>query len=341
MSAPGVSVVIPNYNHARYLPRCLDAVYAQDVAAGEVIVIDDASTDGSVELVERYAQRFPNLRLLRNPANRGVVDGMNRGLREARGDYLVFAAADDWILPGLLSRSLALLGRHPQAGLCSALSLQATDEGGATRPLPTAVVLDRAGYIPPARALSLLMQEDAWFVGNTVVIRKDAVLQMGGYRRELASFCDGFVYQQVALRHGACFIPEPLAVWRLLGTGYSASTVVNAERAAGIREHALRLMTGEFRALFPDQYVTRWQRRWAYVAVHGALRSGRLDHAALENLWPEAGLFDRLVTTVAARAGAPGRVLGALYLSVRLRGADLPRLVARRLRWAAGEYPPR
>jgi len=54
MNAPGLSVIVPNYNHARCLPRCLDALLAQSVPAGEILVIDDASTDDSVRIIESY-----------------------------------------------------------------------------------------------------------------------------------------------------------------------------------------------------------------------------------------------------------------------------------------------
>ena len=333
MDAFRVSVVVANYNHAHYLPQCLDAIFAQERAADEVIVIDDGSTDNSIEVIERYAHAHPELRIVRHMPNQGVIAVMNRGLTEARTDYVLFAAADDWMLPGLLKHSMELLERNPQAGLCSSLSLQLTDDRAQPKPLPTAIVLDRPGYIAPGEALTLLLKEDSWFLGNTIVIRRDAVIAAGGYRPELTSFCDGFVYQQVALKLGACFIPEPLAVWRVLGAGYSASSVINVERVAQIRHNVSRLMAAEFSELFPCDYVKRWQRRWSYIALNGALRGGDYDTEVLARLWPDASAIDRAVLGALARAGGFGRRAGVLYLFSRLRLADLPTLVNRRLYW--------
>src|SRR4051812_811865 len=155
MSAPTVSVIVANYNHAHYLPQCLDAIFAQERPADEVIVIDDGSTDNSVEVIERYARAHPALRLVRHMPNKGVIAVMNRGLAEATSDYVLFAAADDWMLPGLLKSGMELLERYPHAGLCSSLSLQLTDERAQPKPLPTAIVRNRAGYIPPNDVLSL------------------------------------------------------------------------------------------------------------------------------------------------------------------------------------------
>ncbi len=333
MSSPTVSIVVANYNHAHYLPQCLDAIFAQERPADEVIVIDDGSTDSSVEVIERYREAQPALRLVRHMPNQGVIAVMNRGLAEARSEFVVFAAADDWMLPGLLRQSMELLARHPQAGLCSTLSYQLNDDRGTLRPLPTAIVLDRPGYIPPAQVLKLLLREDSWFLGNTTVIRRDAVIAAGGYRKELTSFCDGFVYQQVALKHGACFIPEPLAVWRVLGVGYSATSVINVERVAQIRAGVVELMRTEFADRFPSEYADRWKRRWAYIALTGTLRGGNYTRAVLARLWPEAGALDRAVLDCAARAGSIGRRFGALYLFARLRLRDLPTLLRRRLTW--------
>ena len=87
-AVPELSVVVPNYNHARYLESALRAHLEQTRPPLEVIVVDDASTDDSVAIVERLARDHPRLRLIRLAKNGGVNAAINRGLREARGDYV-------------------------------------------------------------------------------------------------------------------------------------------------------------------------------------------------------------------------------------------------------------
>ena len=116
---PTLSVLFPNYNHARFLPESLGAFLAQSYRPVEIIIIDDASTDNSVEVIETFARREPRLRLIRNERNMGVVPNMNRLVEMASGDYVYLSAADDKVLPGFFEKSMALLSQYPQAGLCS------------------------------------------------------------------------------------------------------------------------------------------------------------------------------------------------------------------------------
>ncbi len=113
MAAPVVSVVVVNYNGGRHLNECLTALYENSDVPFEAIVVDNASTDGSIAgLVERYA----GLRLIANPENVGYSRGVNLGLAEARGEYLVVLNMDIIVGQNWLSPLVDFLEAHPQAG---------------------------------------------------------------------------------------------------------------------------------------------------------------------------------------------------------------------------------
>src|SRR2546423_825465 len=99
MASQLLSVVVPNFNHARFLPHALGALLTQTRPADELIIIDDASTDDSVGIIRSFLPQHPNCIFLQNEENLGVVRCMNIGLRMARGSSLVFAAADDVVYP--------------------------------------------------------------------------------------------------------------------------------------------------------------------------------------------------------------------------------------------------
>jgi glycosyltransferase involved in cell wall biosynthesis len=116
-TTPLVSVVIPCYNHGRYLPEAVESVARQTFAAWEMIIVDDGSTDDSAQVAQRLIARYPEqaIRLLRQP-NQGLSAGRNNGIRAAGGAYILPLDADDAIEPEMLEQTVAVLDRRPQVG---------------------------------------------------------------------------------------------------------------------------------------------------------------------------------------------------------------------------------
>ena len=105
-----ISVVVPVYNAGSYLRQCLDSIAAQTYPNMEVILVDDASTDGSGQLCKEYAERDERFQYVRFPANRGPSAARNEGVGRAAGAFISFVDADDYVEPDLLEklyRSLA------------------------------------------------------------------------------------------------------------------------------------------------------------------------------------------------------------------------------------------
>lgn len=107
MSAPLLSVVMPVYNVAPYLPACLDSLAAQTLAPDEIIAVDDGSTDGCPGILAEYAGRMPNLRIIRQ-ANGGLSAARNTGLDAARGKWLAFIDSDDFVAPDMYERLVTM-----------------------------------------------------------------------------------------------------------------------------------------------------------------------------------------------------------------------------------------
>ncbi len=114
---PKVTVIIPNYNHAKYLEERIDSVLAQTFQDFELVILDDASTDNSREIIERYSTN-PKVRLIFNEQNSGsTFKQWNFGLSQAKGEYVWFAESDDCAAPALLETLVDRLDRHPSVGL--------------------------------------------------------------------------------------------------------------------------------------------------------------------------------------------------------------------------------
>lgn len=113
---PSVTVVVPCYNYGHYLPGALATVLAQPGVDVDVILIDDASPDGSGTVVRDLAAADPRIRAIIHERNRGHIATYNEGLEQATGDYVVLMSADDALTPGSLARATSLMEAEPGVG---------------------------------------------------------------------------------------------------------------------------------------------------------------------------------------------------------------------------------
>jgi Glycosyltransferases involved in cell wall biogenesis len=104
LAAPSVSVVIPAYNRAGTIGYCLDSIFRQTVLPDEVLVVDDCSSDATVETVMKYPD--PRVRCIRLQKNSGAQAARNRGIREAKGEWIAFQDSDDEWLPSKLEKQI-------------------------------------------------------------------------------------------------------------------------------------------------------------------------------------------------------------------------------------------
>lgn len=269
-----LTAILPNYNHAEYLPHALNALLAQTRPADELIVIDDASTDNSVTILEDYVRRYPNIRLVRNADNLGTARNMNRGLEMAAGDVVYFAAADDVAYRSLFETGMALLESCPDAALFSARCEIIDRSGQVTESLPTPMPLADTGFIAPDRVIKELLRDDSWFVGCTTLYRRARLIEAGGFSPELGAFCDGYASRLLALKHGACYAPAILGGWRRMEGGFAWSQTVDRNSMMDVTRIGEKKMqdTG---GIFPPNYIHRWKARHVFGARRFSLVQAR------------------------------------------------------------------
>lgn len=261
MSTADLSVFLANYNHARYLPRALDAVLTQSVKAREVIVLDDASTDDSPRILAGYAERYDNFRFVRNDRNQGVIANYNRGIGMAQGKYLFLAAVDDYVRPGFFEKAVAQLEAHPHAGLCCGYDSYVHGDDGIVQPNPSGWCSEPTYFTPDDVARQLRCN----LAAHATICRRDAMASAGGYRPELAWYSDWFAYLTIAFRTGICHVPEVLAV-RTLGLPEQYSS------EAGRGEKHVAVLGAYLELITSPQYadVAPFFRRTAAAANFGA-----------------------------------------------------------------------
>ena len=200
MTRPLVSVVTPCYNAAPFVAETIESVLAQTHPHVEQIVVDDASTDGSWEVVERYAALHPHrVRALRLESNRGGSHARNRGAELARGEFLMFLDADDTIAPDTLAALVEAAQERPGSiAICEWVRLKQTRHGSwkhgqADVPLPDP---------DPDAALRAWLDGSSWVPPCALLWPRAAYEHTGGWGEDLTLNDDGDLVMR-ALAEGA------------------------------------------------------------------------------------------------------------------------------------------
>ena len=121
MQEPKISIIIPNYNHATFLERCILSVIDQNYPNKEIIVIDGGSTDNSVEIIKRHSE---HIAFWVSEKDKGTFEANNKGLRKMTGDYWGVLNADDVFLPGTLSTVAEVVRQNPGVKWLTGCSLR-------------------------------------------------------------------------------------------------------------------------------------------------------------------------------------------------------------------------
>ncbi len=330
-----LSVVLPNYNHAQYLSGAIDAIAAQDRPPDEIIIVDDASTDGSRGVLAECKSRYPHLIVLFNEQNRGAIPALQRGLEVAKGRYIYFAAADDQVLPGFFSRAIDALEAAPTVGLFCAETILldgATGRRIGTRPVvrPSRA----AGALYAKQVEDLLKRADNFIHTGSSIFRRQSVLDRGGFLAEAGSFSDGLLGRKIALTEGIWFTPACVATWCIHSDGLSRSLARDPEKVVDALNAIPKLIAND--RDFPPWYPRLFQRRFRFGAARLALEATPPNKALLgamaANTSLDRAMIGMLTPFLQLRAA---RLASLAWLSLRLRPFRLRDIVITALdRWA-------
>ena len=288
MTRPTLSVGIPNYNHSKYIGEALESVLTQKVPPDEVIVVDDASTDDSVQVIEGFVRRYPNVRLIRNETNRGALASVNSALAEASSEYWFQLSADDKVLPGFVERTLGALEHHPGAGMCVVALKHLDADGNPVRweNFPSFHTHEAhagsEGYLSPSDVHARLRRQP-WFLGGmaNVVVRRDALREAGGMQPEFGSSADWFATHYIAFKYGLVYLAEPLAAFRLVPNSFGTANALQPSRMLEMNARMFRKMKEPpYSAVFPSAFIEEQAKIFTYIALRTPLMHWNTSFAA-------------------------------------------------------------
>jgi glycosyltransferase involved in cell wall biosynthesis len=229
-----VSIALPVYNGEAYLVATLDSIVAQSHLQIELAIIDDASTDGSAAILQRYADADPRITLYRNTKTLGMVANWNRVISHCRGDWVLLMGQDDLLEPEMIET--ALRQALPETDLVMVArrflfesSVDPLLRETLQKDLPTLKQLGLGpGIVTPdriAKVIPKLPSPSTNFLGEPVcgLVRRPLFERLGGYHPRLTQLADYEFWLRIALQQPMIAISEQLATFRVHGESQTSA----------------------------------------------------------------------------------------------------------------------
>ncbi len=237
-TSPLVSICIPTFNAARWIQACLESALAQTYTPLEVLIIDDASTDETVELIRAVDDK--RIRVLVNEQNVGLAQNWNKCIEMSRGDFIKFLFHDDILYPDCVEKMMRLLRSNENVGLVFSprdVIVEGDPEAESTkkwlRNWTTLHTRFRA-LEPVNRGRDLFAQYlSRGFHGNwigepsSVLIRKECFTRLGLFNPNLYQVCDVEMWLRIMLSYDIGFLPEKLSAFRIHSDSTSFHNLVS------------------------------------------------------------------------------------------------------------------
>ncbi len=289
--SPVVSFVVPAYNVARYIRRAVDSALSQTYPAVEVIVVDDGSTDETWSVLRQHYASDARVRLIQQ-ANAGPSAARNHGIREARGDYIHFLDADEFLHPTKVERSMALFQRDPETAVVYGHGIPLEPDGVteiamALPPLPSGWVL--------CEWLTGTMSGGTYGVTSSFMVRRDALARTGGFREDQWVAEDWDLWLRLAAHYPFAALDEALVYYHRLPDGLHTNRLRMAEGRLQTVQQA-RDLPGREQCLDDAAYQRLLASRWHVVGERAweAGQRGKARQAFLEANRLEASTARRI-----------------------------------------------
>lgn len=253
MSMPIVSVIIPNYNRARFLPKVIESVRQQSYPNLEIIVVDDCSTDNSLAILSDLAKRYSNLKVFQVDKNRGANYCRNYGVKQAEGDYIAFLDSDDYFLEEKIEKQMAVLEANPQLTFVVSSFFQ-----GGIHQLQEGPIY-----------LKDVLRHNNLGGFSTLLVKKQAFFEVGGLDNDLPSNQDWDLYLKLLEHNQGYKLAENLVTYDIQEDSISKSANKVLSGYQIVSQRAVQLN---------DKYgVLNKKELEAYQAYYLAMRFYKFD----------------------------------------------------------------
>lgn len=226
-----LSVIIPNYNHAKYLPEALHAILSQTHQPIEVLVVDDASTDESCKVVREFQKKYDHLSLLRFDENSGSpIEPIKKGLAKVQGEYVALCASDDIIQPHFFQDAMEMIRQNPQVGICFGDFCTFKDVKPYQMEHLSLFRMVKPQVFTPDELVEICRKSPFYIPSQTTIYKKELVLKYGSYNPKLESLADYYLNCQIAFQNPVAYIPKAMGAYRIRDDSYAQSQRFNLKK---------------------------------------------------------------------------------------------------------------
>lgn len=260
-SRPLVSVLIPAYNHERFVERCLDSVLEDTYPAKEIVIVDDGSADRTGERIAGWVARYGHqlhVEYVRHHENRGIAATLNELAARAHGEFLRLGASDDYLLPGGLAAQVDYLQAHPRKRAVIGDSIVVDQYGNklhdsGMRDLHGA---DKRLYRTDEGIRRAVISQ--WAIGGPVALLRKSALETVDRWTEGLRIDDWDFFLRLAARDALGFIDMPVCAYRLHGnnvskTRHTATRIVNLTESWQVARRRAEMFDEPYRSLLKAQ----------------------------------------------------------------------------------------
>lgn len=206
---PLVTVFMAAFNGEAYIEKAIQSVLNQSFTDFELLIINDGSTDRTVDIVRQFTD--PRVRLVHNDSNQGLTFTRNRGIEEAKGTYIAILDCDDIAMPDRLKAQTVFLGSHPEIAMCGGQGIMINTHG---------IQVGNLNVLAGHKNMSPELAFQNIFINSTLMIKRSAMIEAGGYR-DYSPAEDYDLSYRISLRHPVANLNEVLVAYRIHGNNIS------------------------------------------------------------------------------------------------------------------------
>lgn len=216
-----VDVIMPIFNEAKWLSTAITSLYTQTLPPKRIIVVNDASTDESPNILKKLLEKIPTLEIISLKSNVGSLEALKLGYMKSNSKYVVFASAHCEWKANFLESLVSKLENNKGVCLacCQVLQIQHNINKFVVKPSLTPI--GETKYLNAHESISSLRKSDNWILSMGTVYRSECVKRFRMFDQNFGSMTDGYINRKMMVRNGFYFVSEVLCKWNLLDSSQS------------------------------------------------------------------------------------------------------------------------